>query len=89
MMQSPAPLSPSDQGLQAVFTQFASFGSGTGPRDAAKVEMDGARLVKLCREAGLIGGKVNATSVDIIFSKVKTKVRPAMFPNWSSMSEQG
>ncbi|KAK9821282.1 hypothetical protein WJX74_008620 [Apatococcus lobatus] len=71
--KSPAPLSPSDQSLQAVFIQFASFGSGTGPRDAARVEMDGARLVKLCREAGLIGGKVNTTSVDIIFSKVKTK----------------
>ena len=37
-------------------------------------EMDGARFAKLCRETGVQGGKLNSIAIDIIFSKVKTKV---------------
>ncbi len=43
------------------------------------VEMDGARFAKLCRECGVQGGKLNSIAIDIIFSKVKAKVRDR---NW-------
>lgn len=36
--------------------------------------MDGASFAKLCRDSGLLGGKLNTTSVDIAFSKAKAKV---------------
>jgi len=39
------------------------------------VEMDGSRFAKLCRECGVQGGKLNSIAIDIIFSKVKAKVR--------------
>ncbi|KAK9810553.1 hypothetical protein WJX73_000223 [Symbiochloris irregularis] len=60
-----------------VFTAFAMYGSGsvgaTTPRNTAAVELDGSRFAKLCREAGLLGGRLNATAVDLVFSKVKGK----------------
>lgn len=69
---------PCSDDLLAVFRTFATFGTGVitaqSPRGAKNVEMDGARFAKLCRETGLLGGKLNATSVDLIFSKVKVKV---------------
>ena len=43
---------------------------------ANKLDIDGARFAKLCRETGLQGGKLNSIAIDIIFSKVKAKVRP-------------
>lgn len=42
---------------------------------ALQVAMDGASFAKLCRDSGLLGGKLNTTSVDIAFSKAKAKVR--------------
>lgn len=36
--------------------------------------MDGASFAKLCRETGLLGGKLNSTSVDLVFTKAKSKV---------------
>ncbi len=36
--------------------------------------MDGASFAKLCRDSGLLGGKLNSTAVDIAFSKAKGKV---------------
>ena len=36
--------------------------------------MDGASFAKLCRETGLLGGKLNSIAVDIAFSKAKAKV---------------
>ena len=36
--------------------------------------MDGASFAKLCRDSGLLGGKLNTTAVDIAFSKAKAKV---------------
>lgn len=36
--------------------------------------MDGASFAKLCRDSGLLGGKLNSTAVDIAFSKAKAKV---------------
>jgi len=40
------------------------------------VQMDGFRFAKLCREAGLLDGKkLTTTSVDLIFTKAKSKVR--------------
>ena len=38
--------------------------------------MDGASFAKLCRETGLLGGKLNSTSVDLAFTKAKAKVSP-------------
>lgn len=37
--------------------------------------MDGPRFAKLCRETGLQAGRLNSVGTDIIFSKVKAKVR--------------
>lgn len=39
-----------------------------------QVAMDGASFAKLCRDSGLLGGKLNTTAVDIAFSKAKAKV---------------
>lgn len=36
--------------------------------------MDGTSFAKLCRETGLLGGKLNSTSVDLAFTKAKSKV---------------
>ena len=36
--------------------------------------MDGASFAKLCRDSGLLAGKLNTTAVDIAFSKAKAKV---------------
>lgn len=36
--------------------------------------MDGASFAKLCRETGLLGGKLSSTSVDLAFTKAKAKV---------------
>ncbi|KAL3132079.1 hypothetical protein ABBQ32_008689 [Trebouxia sp. C0010 RCD-2024] len=60
--------------LVSVFKAFAAFGSGSGTYSSpAKVAMDGASFAKLCRDSGLLGGKLNTTSVDIAFSKAKAK----------------
>ena len=40
-----------------------------------QVEMDGSHFAKLCRECGLVGGKLTTTAVDIAFSKAKNKAR--------------
>ena len=37
--------------------------------------MDGSHFAKLCRECGLVGGKLTTTAVDIAFSKAKNKAR--------------
>lgn len=39
-----------------------------------QVAMDGASFAKLCRDSGLLGGKLNTIAVDIAFSKAKAKV---------------
>ena len=76
------PIEWEDNGLRRevldVFTAFALYGTGNGavaatPRSPA-AELDGARFAKLCREAGLLGGRLNTTGVDLVFSKVKAKV---------------
>ncbi|KAL3156386.1 hypothetical protein ABBQ38_000700 [Trebouxia sp. C0009 RCD-2024] len=60
--------------LVSVFKAFAAFGSGSGTQSSpAKAAMDGASFAKLCRDSGLLGGKLNTTSVDIAFSKAKAK----------------
>lgn len=63
--------------LQRVFKAFAMFGTGAmvaSPADSRqKVEMDGSHFAKLCRECGLVGGKLTTTAVDIAFSKAKNK----------------
>lgn len=60
--------------LQAVYDAFASFGLGNVNRPE-KLEMDGAKFAKLCRETGLLCSRLNATAVDLIFSKSKPKVQ--------------
>ena len=58
--------------LKSPFHQLPDFGAQTPGRP---VEMDGSRFAKLCRECGVQGGKLNSIAIDIIFSKVKAKVR--------------
>ena len=41
---------------------------------AMQAAMDGASFAKLCRDSGLLRGKLNTTAVDIAFSKAKAKV---------------
>jgi len=73
----------SDQELHEAFRVFASFGAGTGtPKSAplggpARFELDSGRFVKLVRDSGLLGGRLTATAVELIFSRVKPKVRHA------------
>lgn len=73
----------SDQELHEAFRVFASFGAGTGtPKSAPgggppRFELDSGRFVKLVRDSGLLGGRLTATAVELIFSRVKPKVRRA------------
>lgn len=55
----------------------AGSGGATTPRNTSAIELDGSRFAKLCRDAGLLGGRLNTTAVDLVFSKVKAKVMPA------------
>ena len=65
--------------VQEVFAAFASFGARASSDGAA--ELDGAKFAKLCRECNLLAGSFNSTAVDIIFSRVKSKVRHLLGPN--------
>jgi hypothetical protein len=55
--------------LRALFSSFAGFGS----RQAAASELDSARMVKLCRDCGLLGGEVTVTTVDLLFAGAKSR----------------
>ena len=48
--------------------------AGDKDQVALQVAMDGASFAKLCRDSGVLGGKLNTTAVDIAFSKAKAKV---------------
>lgn len=63
-----------DKPLLSTFKAFAAFGTGSATQASpAKAGMDGASFAKLCRDSGLLGGKLNSTAVDIAFSKAKGK----------------
>uniref|UniRef100_A0A1D1ZMW7 EF-hand domain-containing protein n=1 Tax=Auxenochlorella protothecoides TaxID=3075 RepID=A0A1D1ZMW7_AUXPR len=81
-----SPLSPQDHELltrvRQVFARFAAFGaprpSFTPPRPGsvaseAKPGMDCTRLVKLCRDAGIVRGPKSVTTVELAFAKAKPK----------------
>lgn len=53
--------------LRSVFAAFSSFGA----REAAARDMDGAALIKMVRDAGLLGGGLTPTAVDLVFAKVR------------------
>jgi len=60
--------------MEATFLSFAAHGARRPSRDpgagaAAPRGIDGPRFAKLCREAGVVGGCVTATDVDLEFSK--------------------
>jgi len=65
--------------LLRVYNAFASFGSSHAkmaePASAEALEMENKQFVKLVKDAGLTGGELNVTRLDIIFSKVKAKGR--------------
>ena len=57
--------------MRDVFAEFANFGVRGDERSDT---MDGSKWAKFCRETGLQDGRrVDSTSVDIIFSKVKPR----------------
>ena len=57
--------------MRDVFAEFANFGVRGYERSDT---MDGSKWAKFCRETGLQDGRrVDSTSVDIIFSKVKPR----------------
>lgn len=65
----------SDEELAAAFRAFASFGSGTPKSGAPRAcELDGKGFVKMCRDSGLVDGRLTATAIDLIFSRVRGKV---------------
>lgn len=66
-----------EEELLAAFRAFTVFGHGTsgGSRPAA-VEMDGRSFAKLVRDCGLLGAELTPAKCDLVFSKVKAKVRP-------------
>ena len=68
-----------EEELQAAFRAFTLFGHGAGAGGKpAAVEMDGRSFAKLARDCGLLGAHLTPAQVDIIFSKVKAKARPAV-----------
>jgi hypothetical protein len=71
---------PKDE-LQQVFSAFASFGLGqaggggcspSSPSSAPDraAGLDSSRFAKVCREAGLLGGRFDQTAADLVFAKV-------------------
>ena len=63
--------------LRDTFQAFASFGVGSstgagagGPGAGNKLEMDSKQFAKLCRQAGVMDGRLNSTDVDLVFTKV-------------------
>lgn len=52
--------------LKTIFFQFCSFGASR-----RIVEMDGAKFIKFFRDSGLLGGRITATDLDLIFAKAK------------------
>eukprot|EP00164_Ancoracysta_twista_P000998 GFYU01001303.1.p1 GENE.GFYU01001303.1~~GFYU01001303.1.p1 ORF type:complete len:374 (-),score=111.14 GFYU01001303.1:85-1158(-) len=65
---SSAPAGPPADSLESVFEAYCSFGGG-----ASKVEMDGAKWAKFCKNSNLLDKKFVQTDIDIIFAKVKGK----------------
>lgn len=59
--------------LREIFAAFANFGNRASSDGAA--ELDGSKFAKLCRESLLLNSSFTSTSVDIIFSRVKAKVK--------------
>jgi hypothetical protein len=53
------------QGLQELFTAFASYGTRQ-----PESQLDGAKFVKLFKDTGMVKGKLTSTDLDIIFTKV-------------------
>ena len=53
------------QTLQDVFRTYAGFGTRQ-----VSTELDGAKFVKVFKDAGLVGKDLSTTELDIIFSKV-------------------
>lgn len=54
--------------LEAVFSSYAAFGAGS--KGGAAV-LESAKFAKLCRESGIIAGKLTPASVDMAFTKAK------------------
>lgn len=54
------------EGLKLVFFQFCSFGASR-----RITEMDGAKFIKFFRDSGLLGARITATDVDLIFAKAR------------------
>ena len=55
--------------FKALYTEHASFGKGNKKVDT----LDSAGFVKCLRNAGLLRGKLDVTSADLIFTKAKEK----------------
>lgn len=91
------PLPPRQAGtqtaqLRTVFANFAAFGTRKpatspaalpSPRGAAAPTLDVSRLVKLCRDAGLISNARGTTAVELAFSSAKRQVQQSERGEWS------
>lgn len=53
--------------LEEVFTSYAAFGAGKG----GATTLENAKFAKLCRESGIITGKLTPASIDMAFTKAK------------------
>lgn len=65
--------------LKRVYTAFTEFGHSHAQKSpaaaggGAATTMENKQFVKLVKDAGLLGGRLNVTRLDIIFSKVRAK----------------
>jgi len=71
---------PSDmENLEEVFDRFCAYGGGKPVVDAANnpvgYEMDGTRFAKLCRDCGVVAGKVTSSVIDSIYLQAKDGTR--------------
>lgn len=53
--------------LEEVFTSYAAFGAGKG----GATTLENAKFAKLCRESGIVSGKLTPASIDMAFTKAK------------------
>lgn len=58
------------QSLNELFVAYCNYGTRVNT-----TELDGARFVKLFKDAGLVGNGLIATDLDIIYSKVNSQCK--------------
>ena len=80
-------LNSSTPALQRIYHRFATFGKGH--KIQHNIRMDSKSFVKFCRDTKLLNRKVNQTSCDLIFTRVKRRGQRSLdFPGFLIATEQ-